>query len=476
MKTANFFQQGFDATSEQQNIDRQRKMAELLTQQSMQPLDNGRMVGNHFVPTAPTEGLAKMLQSYYGGQDSRAADAKQLALAKAIKGRDSEEFGKFTGMLTGTPASSQAPLTPNDDEGNINSNINIAAKSPDLEGAYKYAAGASNPALQQFGVQGALTNAQAQAQQSQAEAVRKQYGAFMSQPNMTAQAALAAGVPHDIVKSHFEAPNLGKQKLLSVNGQLVTELTGDKVGSAIPKQADAANLASDLLIPDGTGKLIPNASLIEAKKAIQKAGASNISNTVSGAAPENEYNKVVGKGLGEASLSLISSAQAAPEAIRSAQAIKNAIKNGAITGTGADVRQSVQKALETAGVVGEGKAATTQELISNLAKITLAGVKTSGLGAGNGFTDKDLKFLESGVSASFDSTPANLVRVADIAERVARANHAKGSSVAKRWSNDPALRNITQDVTIDAIPTSTAPTKPAAPAGIDALLKKYGGQ
>jgi hypothetical protein len=246
-------------------------------------------------------------------------------------------------------------------------------------------------------------------------------------------------------------------KGVAIDNQLINPITAAPMGNRVPKQA---NPYSDLVVPNPNGGVMPNQTLIDARKAIQKAGASNINNTVSGAAPENEYNKVVGKGLGESSLALINSAQAAPESIRSAQAIRNAIKNGAITGTGADFRQSIQKALETAGVLGEGKAANTQELISSLSKITLAGVKTSGLGAGNGFTDKDLKFLQDGISASFDSTPANLLRVADIAERVAIANHTKGNAVAKRWANDPALRNITQDVTIDAIPQAPNPMSP----------------
>ena len=126
---------------------------------------------------------------------------------------------------------------------------------------------------------------------------------------------------------------------------------------------------------------------------------------------------------------------------------------------------ALQKALETIGMVGEGKAADTQTLISGLSKLTLAGVKTSGLGAGNGFTDKDREFLSSAISGTIDSTPSNLRRVADLSERIARANHAKGASVLNRWKNNPSLGAVAQDSMIDAIPVDEVSAPTAKPQG-----------
>lgn len=457
-------------------IDYQRKqaLADALRLQSQQPLQ-GQMIGNRYVAPSITQSLNKALQGYQAGQIGNQSLEDLRGARQAYDTRGQGEMQNFMSAMRGTPASTQAPLTPNDDEGNVNPNINVQAQAPDQAKALALALQSKNPMLQTIGA--TLLNREFTPKEPKWEkaSIHNADGSIMhGYADMNSKTPEATFRP---IGGSAE-----KVKGAVVNGQLVNPLTATPIGAPIPKQADAVNPAADLLVPDATGKLVPNAPLIEAKKAIQKSGASNINNTVSGAAPENEYNKVVGKGLGDASLALINSAQAAPEAIRSAQAIKGAIKNGAITGTGADIRQSVQKALETAGVLGEGKAATTQELISGLAKITLAGVKTSGLGAGNGFTDKDLKFLESGISASFDSTPQNLIRVADLAERVARANHAKGSAVAKRWSNDPALKNITQDVTIDSIPTAPNPMLPTKdnaaklPNDISALLQKYGGK
>jgi hypothetical protein len=182
----------------------------------------------------------------------------------------------------------------------------------------------------------------------------------------------------------------------------------------------------------------------------KRAGANNTSVNV--AAPENKFNQDIGAGLAKDALALVDVARTAPNAILTAQSIRSALDKGAITGTGADVRLGVQKALETAGLVGQGQAASTQELMASLSKITLNGIKTSGLGGGAGFTDKDKIFLESATSGTIADTPENLRRVANLTEKAARANHQKGAQVLGRWQKNPALAGFAQDISIDDLP------------------------
>ena len=52
-----------DYTAEQQSLERQRQLAQLLSQQGMQPLDTNQTAGGYVVPVSPFAGLAKMLQS-----------------------------------------------------------------------------------------------------------------------------------------------------------------------------------------------------------------------------------------------------------------------------------------------------------------------------------------------------------------------------------------------------------------------------
>lgn len=69
---------GYD-DPEMQDISRQRKFAEILRQQSTEPLQ-GSMVSGHYIAPSVTQGLAKMLQSYQAGQLEKDATAKRQAL------------------------------------------------------------------------------------------------------------------------------------------------------------------------------------------------------------------------------------------------------------------------------------------------------------------------------------------------------------------------------------------------------------
>lgn len=215
-------------------------------------------------------------------------------------------------------------------------------------------------------------------------------------------------------------------------------------------------------------------SFIEFQLAQKKAGATNVNNTVSMAGPENEYNKTIGKTLADESTALVSAAKTAPMVVDNARMIKSALDKGAITGTGADTRLVIQKAAETMGFTQPGTAATTQQLMSGLGKLTLSGIKTSGLGGGNGFTDKDREFLNSAISGTISDTPENLRRVADLSERVAIATHAKGAKVLDRWKANPSLGAVAQDSQIDPIPTAPAamPLRPmAAPIPMKGMVR-----
>lgn len=67
--------------AEQEAIARRRKMAEMLQQQSMQPVERFSTNGIE-APVSWTQGLAKMLQAYQGGQGQREATEAQKALGE----------------------------------------------------------------------------------------------------------------------------------------------------------------------------------------------------------------------------------------------------------------------------------------------------------------------------------------------------------------------------------------------------------
>lgn len=434
MATTSFMAPGaYDAEAEA--IRRRQAFAEALKTPTAQ---GGQMVGNHYVPFNPLAGMADLLRAKWGKEESAGATQEQQALADKLRGQRAEEIGTFTKMLSPQPADT----LPEDQQGPVR-----AARPADVNGAYQYASMSQMPELQQVGMQGALEQAQKQSQLAQALQQRKSMAELWQSAGGDAQRFMQAGGDPAFAKQMAEAPLLGSETLINVNGQLVGEKTGKPVGNVIPKQFDTPQAISEYEYATKQGYKGSLQDFITQQK---RAGASNMSVSVAG--PENKYNQDIGAGLAKEGLSLVDAAKAAPDLVANARSIKNAIAQGAITGTGANARLALQKAMETAGMVGPGKAASTQELMSGLSKLTLGGIKASGLGGGNGFTDKDREFLNSAIGGQISDTPENLRRVADLSERVAMATHAKGQQVLGRWQQNPALKNVAQDMTIDALP------------------------
>lgn len=82
----------------QQDVERKRRMAELLQQQSMQPIEQ-----KEGVPISWTQGLAKLLQGYNAGQGMRSATEEQKALAA----RRNQAMAETLGAM---PAAKQVPM------------------------------------------------------------------------------------------------------------------------------------------------------------------------------------------------------------------------------------------------------------------------------------------------------------------------------------------------------------------------------
>lgn len=429
-----------DLLAQQYKLQRAQQYAQALQQQQAQDAQGpaGEMVSGHYIPTF--NGLKSLGTAFMARNAGDEAGSQQQALAEALRNRNNQDMTDFMAAAKGTPAIT----LPEGEAGPV-----APAQAPDLVKALKIGMNSSNPMLQN--VAGTMFSQQFAPKLPKWEKADRPDGkggvtsGFVDVNSPNPWGTFQEG-GHQPAKREF------------VNGQGVNPYTSEASGPVIPKQADAPNMGADLVIPDGQGGWIPNAPVITAKKSIQKAGAINLNNTISVAGPENKYNADIGGGLAKESLDLVAAAKNAPSVVANARSIKTAIENGAITGTGADTRLAVQKALETAGIIGEGKAATTQQLMSGLGKLTLSGIKTSGLGGGNGFTDKDREFLNAAMSGQLSDTKENLLRVADLSERAAVATHQKGAKVLDRWKNDKALAPVAQDSQLDPIPPAQQPT------------------
>jgi hypothetical protein len=263
----NFYNPGVNTQiPEEAQILRRQKLAEQMLQQGNAPLE-GQMISGHYVAPSWTQQLAKGLQTYMGNKELRESDKAMADYQTGQKTRRTEEIARIADLLSNKPAitlpeGQQGPVAP--------------ARGPDMAGALRFAAESDNPALQQWGLQGSMSNAQKQLEQEQANQLRQKYVEIWEKSGKNPKVAQTLGMPFDVVKQFAEAPNLGKQKGVVINGQLVDPITGTPIGQAVPKQVD---MGSDLLIPDpnNPGKYIVNTQLLGAKKDIAKSGASSVS-------------------------------------------------------------------------------------------------------------------------------------------------------------------------------------------------------
>lgn len=391
MAQSNFFQPGFDEQTETQNIDRQRQYAQLLRQKATEQSPQGSMVGGHYVAPSFTEGLAQLLNAYQGGQGVRQADERQKALAEAVRGRQTEEIGQFSKLLGGEVARDIQPLTQNDDEGNAMPVARKAAVPGDINAAYQYAASAKTPGLQQAGMQGQLQMAQEQAKQERAKAEQARMMAVL-QAAPGPQQALAAGVPHEMVKNYYEARNLNRDKVQfkDVGGQLVPVTEYGDTPQGVKPMDKTGNPFSDLVVRGADGGIVPNAPLVGVKTGIARAGKPEVTvNSFGPKAFETELGKLDAEQLGK----WRDNAQTANNTLATVQALRDADKQGAYSGGGANAK------LAAANIINGFTGATPKGLVGSqlynaeASKLVLDKVKTLGANPSNA----DREFIEKTV-------------------------------------------------------------------------------
>ena len=98
-------------TAESEAIARRMKMAELLQQQAMQPLETPGMAGGYQLAVSPYAGLAKILQGYTSMQAGKSAEAERKALGERYRQERMDDITKFAGMA-GSPAVAEQAEVP----------------------------------------------------------------------------------------------------------------------------------------------------------------------------------------------------------------------------------------------------------------------------------------------------------------------------------------------------------------------------
>lgn len=96
-------------TVEQQAIDRRRRMAELLQQQTAAPMEMPSVPG---VRSSPFSGLAKLLQGYGAGQTLKNIDTEQQALGQKYQTERTNQFQDLARLLSAPAQAAQPAIEP----------------------------------------------------------------------------------------------------------------------------------------------------------------------------------------------------------------------------------------------------------------------------------------------------------------------------------------------------------------------------
>lgn len=169
------------------------------------------------------------------------------------------------------------------------------------------------------------------------------------------------------------------------------------------------------------------------KKATAKASAPNI-NVSTG----ESYGKNFGKLVADQDAAKLAAAEGAPKLAETSDRVMDILESGKVfTGTGANVRLQVAKAMNLAGNTDGEKIKNTEVLISSLANTTLDAIKSSGLGTGQGFTDKDREFLEKAKAGQVTYDTESL-------KALARLSRKAADESAKMWNT--RVKSIPSDV------------------------------
>lgn len=163
-----------------------------------------------------------------------------------------------------------------------------------------------------------------------------------------------------------------------------------------------------------------------------------IDETIKGKAPrilqkvevstEKKYGEKFAGNIADADVALRDAAERAPDTAANANRILSLLQSGqVITGSAANVKLQMAKFLNLGGGNDSEAVTNTEVLISSLADSTLGAIKSSGLGSGQGFTDKDREFLERAKSGQITYEAASLKRLAELA-------HKAASATADKWN------------------------------------------
>jgi len=389
-------------------IDRKQSVAEALRQQSLTP-DQGQQ--SYISP------LVKIAQAMIAKGGRREADRMQQDVNTKIKTARAEELARYQGMTQ--PGSSG---------------------KPDLAAIAQAVMTTSDPAIQ--------------------AAMKPYLDAYgeMLKGGVQAKGTIDLRDPNDPTKvtSYQTFADGSRQELpgqiaeaLTFQGQVGLDPRTGKPVQQAPADPEGIAIRADPKPGEVVGEIVPNNAALQPKLALANAGAARTTNQTFVNTGEKSYATQFGGKLAEMDAGYLDAAMGAPARYRRAGEVLEILKKVPTTGTFANQRLFLEKALSTAGIIDGTNVANTEALATNLAGQTLDAIKSSGLGTGNGFTDKDRLFLQDASAGTIAMSAANLRRIAELNQRAASEAQKKGKIVVQRLRGNPSTAAFADQIEAD---------------------------
>jgi hypothetical protein len=394
MATFDFSQGNPEFELQKQQLNRQQKMAEALLAQGQQMAQGpaGQMVSGRYVANSPLQMLNAPVNQLVGAYLSSKGDEKAAKLAEALRTKESELLNQYMDSMTPKAAVEGGIYGPQ----GLTTQTTADMYGPNME---------LNPQYKQVAAQEAkgpdFKSAFAAAMNPYAPAYLKAQAIDMLKTQKVGEGETLGRF--DLSTGKFVPFAEGGMKLapdVKAAAQFLgitkpmNQWTEQELGAVNQKAAEMKKLT-------GTTVNIPNFT----------------EKTFAGGLAEDQVKKFA---------TLQTNAEKAPDVLANVAESKKILKSGKFfSGSPANVQLEMAKMADAFGLGGadtKTKAANTQTLITNAAGSTLDSIAGSGLGAGQGFTDKDLKFLQEAKSFRIDMTDTNIARILDLQERAAKAS------------------------------------------------------
>jgi hypothetical protein len=254
--------------------------------------------------------------------------------------------------------------------------------------------------------------------------INKRLQAFGITEQMGRQQILDAARDPASFASFVQKAQLGAEKFMEMNKPTtqVVDQGGQRQVIQIPGLGGTPTTV-------GTFADVPLPAAVEAQRSrIGKASATNVN-----VSTEKKHGERFAGLIADQDAAKFSAAESAPNAAATADRVLDLIGTGkVITGTGANVRLQLAKALNLAGGTDSEKIKNTEVLVSSLAETTLGAIKSSNLGAGQGFTNADRDFLEKAKAGQLTYDSGSLAELARLARLAAEKSAASWNTRVKQ--------------------------------------------